>query len=391
MIRRYWYGSSANTWEIGVEGATVITRHIEPERKVTPRSVRPARTREEVVTYASVEAALAECSKRIGERRRSGYRRLPDDEQVAPAIHRDRELEDLIARSPASEEGFLVYADWLQSRGDPRGELIALQHRADGGDDRASFAADDLLARHAVAWLGPLAGVRLLLDWKLGFVRSVASPRATPLLLPAHLPALRELPVLRFLDSLELSFAGPRVTLAPADLPASLRVLAVDRNTSLRDLGPDLADHLPLLASLSVEWDRPDTLAFSGSEVPGVRALSFARLREPILAALAGARWPDVERLELQGAVAVTDGALRRMFAEPWPALRRLSISGLKSARPLLGILAGSPILPALSELALEKSAFHEEDEAWLQRNEKSFGHLARLTVDGRVIDIAGG
>jgi uncharacterized protein (TIGR02996 family) len=42
--------------------------------------------------------------------------------------HREPNLEAAIARDPDSESGWLVYADWLQERGDPLGERIVRPH-----------------------------------------------------------------------------------------------------------------------------------------------------------------------------------------------------------------------------------------------------------------------
>jgi uncharacterized protein (TIGR02996 family) len=39
------------------------------------------------------------------------------------------ELEQAIRNHPDDPKAYLVYADWLQTAGDPRGELIAVQHR----------------------------------------------------------------------------------------------------------------------------------------------------------------------------------------------------------------------------------------------------------------------
>jgi len=63
-----------------------------------------------------------------------------------------------------------VFADWLQERGDPRGELIALQlarHRnrlarlagAPGGDELPSAREKALLAKHRRAWAAPFEPV----------------------------------------------------------------------------------------------------------------------------------------------------------------------------------------------------------------------------------------
>src|SRR5687767_9294959 len=46
---------------------------------------------------------------------------------TAAPIARNRELEAAIAADRDSDAPYLVYADWLQERGDPRGELIAVQ------------------------------------------------------------------------------------------------------------------------------------------------------------------------------------------------------------------------------------------------------------------------
>jgi uncharacterized protein (TIGR02996 family) len=57
----------------------------------------------------------------------------------------------------------LVLADWLQDRGDPRGELIHVQvmrARLGPGEpawDALGLRARELLRRHALDWLGPLA------------------------------------------------------------------------------------------------------------------------------------------------------------------------------------------------------------------------------------------
>ena len=59
-----------------------------------------------------------------------------------------------IYASPADDTPRLIYADWLQERGDPRGELIALQL---GGTKTKREA--QLLVQHKKAWLGPLANV----------------------------------------------------------------------------------------------------------------------------------------------------------------------------------------------------------------------------------------
>ena len=93
------------------------------------------------------------------------------------------QLEAAIESDPDNPAGYMVYGDWLQSRGDVRGELIALQL---AGNTRAAKklidrfpsqfwggAADSLRAfepgsfHHQTTLLGAPT------TWRWGFLRSV--------------------------------------------------------------------------------------------------------------------------------------------------------------------------------------------------------------------------
>jgi len=79
---------------------------------------------------------------------------------TAPGARTEAELLAEIYAAPDDDQARMVYADWLQERGEPRGELIALQLARTGGE-RPSKARRDresqLLAEHATRWIGPLA------------------------------------------------------------------------------------------------------------------------------------------------------------------------------------------------------------------------------------------
>lgn len=95
---------------------------------------------------------------------------------------RNEALEAAIASSPDDRAGYLVYADWLNDRGDPRGELIALQSartivgRVDGFIDAH---AAELLGELSLYLRRRLTGAfesstyagHVELNWHLGFVR----------------------------------------------------------------------------------------------------------------------------------------------------------------------------------------------------------------------------
>ena len=75
-----------------------------------------------------------------------------------------------IVDHPDDDQRRLVYADFLQERGDPRGELIALQ-LANRGAQRVA----DLIATHVHVWLGPVAVVAALdrCKFERGFLAEV--------------------------------------------------------------------------------------------------------------------------------------------------------------------------------------------------------------------------
>ena len=82
------------------------------------------------------------------------------------------ELEAKLIETPNDVDLRMVYADLLQSTGDPRGELIVLAQR--------DANVDDYVAKHEDALLGPLARFKKTFDhdsqdaftWHLGFIKA---------------------------------------------------------------------------------------------------------------------------------------------------------------------------------------------------------------------------
>jgi uncharacterized protein (TIGR02996 family) len=110
---------------------------------------------------------------------------MPDDtlsSTLKAAI--DRDIDNI--------DAYLVYADYLQQQGDPRGEFILLCHHANddsGPQDQATIAAarDQYLEHWGDQLLGDLYGPyqrgEVALDWRLGFVDRLtikAGPDAQP-------------------------------------------------------------------------------------------------------------------------------------------------------------------------------------------------------------------
>lgn len=133
--------------------------------------LRDARLHDELPTIAKVlRARLARkpMYEAIVERLEDVAAKLPPPEPPSPVETKLLELlkpartgEELLAaiyEAPDDDTARHVYADYLLERGDPRGELIALQlHRPRGA--APSPRETELLKRHGKQWLGPLASV----------------------------------------------------------------------------------------------------------------------------------------------------------------------------------------------------------------------------------------
>lgn len=67
-----------------------------------------------------------------------------------------------IANAPDDTDAYLVLADSLQLKDDPRGELIILQHALslDAGDESLQQHMSALLKKHRNDWLGDLLQAR---------------------------------------------------------------------------------------------------------------------------------------------------------------------------------------------------------------------------------------
>jgi uncharacterized protein (TIGR02996 family) len=163
---------------------------------------------------------------------------------IAGVAARDAQLEQRIAAAPSDPTGYLVYADWLQGQGDPRGTLIVLQQQLDDEQDpqrriELSRAEAELLEQHRAPIFGPLRAQRqrLQLDWQLGFIQSarvLAGGGATGESTVELATALLALPASYLLETLTLElddadWRGPLLVAlgSPETRPPLLRQLTL--------------------------------------------------------------------------------------------------------------------------------------------------------------------
>ncbi|HET9483051.1 MAG TPA: TIGR02996 domain-containing protein [Xanthomonadales bacterium] len=180
-------------------------------------------------------AARTHYDKCVATKLKAGYKLVDgiDAPSAAPTpieIHINAELEAAIAAAPDDIASYLVYADWLIARGDPRGELITLQHGMRAQSDPAKFMTfkkqeEALRTAHLRSWLGDVAGPclhRLKIDWRAGHfegVRIDGPDNMTETPLPDLVDAVLGCPLARFVRRLEIRGTAADVADAVPETP----------------------------------------------------------------------------------------------------------------------------------------------------------------------------
>ncbi len=129
---------------------------------------------------ARVERRVVE---QIAAWQREGLRVAQDEIELLRAVSaRNLELEAALHRHPEDAERHLIYGDWLQAQGDPRGQWIALhhalaEHELQAVDDPSELTelrqrVDEFERAHTAHLYGPLrhAVGGLDLRWRLGML-----------------------------------------------------------------------------------------------------------------------------------------------------------------------------------------------------------------------------
>lgn len=379
---------AGDEWDVQLEG-----RLIRIDRPGAPSAIRRA---------ASLEEARAAYRAELDARRAAGYAEAPD-----PAIDR---------------EARLVYADELQLRGDPQGELIAvhveLAQLSPGADPRhrrrLEHRAAALLDAHHDAWFGPLArwvhkpsrkppaAPVLEVGWALGFAEDVRLRGAARLPIHEVYARLRELPLSRQIRRLVVGSPdeglgpGARIyphTIGPSyeplldamlehGIPSRLRELVLGDEQAHRRPGlrlghvPAVVAAAPALEALRIIGGHGD-LALASERL---RALELRDVTLDDLHRLAHAALPGAEELVLRA----RDRLLAPAVFEVFPALTRLTLEGFSRAslgrRTLIeDLLAAAPA--SLRVLALPACGLDDRDLALLAEHPERLAPLTRIDL----------
>jgi len=297
------------------------------------------------------------------------FARLAGDE---PTAQWNEELAARIREAPGDVSARVVFGDWLEQAGDPRGELVQLQARLAATPDDATLRRREqrFVTRHRGYLLGPLADDEdTRVTFAYGFVDTLATHASS-------FADARALPSLAFLRELRLHGTASELTEAATHLPPRLSALGLRCTTAEPLAVATLVRDPTALVTLEVAA-RPVVLG--NAAFPALRVLD-ARDPEIATAEVWARAFPQLEEVRLAlNAERSVPPTIARLFDAPPPRLVRLRITGTWTARAVVQLF-GTPLLAQLVELDVDGARFDVED---LERRARELAHLQRLDLRG--------
>ncbi|MGN6105752.1 MAG: DUF3553 domain-containing protein [Kofleriaceae bacterium] len=298
------------------------------------------------VDRAALEVRLTEILAEHRERRRTRYA-----EQVAVVAPSEPALDEAIAPellaqllAQPDDLGVLeVVADALQSRGDPRGELIAMQLalRAGAADPSPLIKRrDELMLR-----LSPVLEPGERCGWGTGFVTRVELQVKSPARLSSMAALWRE-PILSIVREVKLSLAtaynGRAVAAALAPVAAQLRRFELEASYRLPSAVCELVGALPRLEHLGLT-ELADLGRLAHPALASLELSCEDRAAPESFAELSPRELPGVVRLVVRRTHVWTDELCARLSAGGWLSrLTHLAIThGTLSAAGVEVLAAG--------------------------------------------------
>ena len=401
-------GTSNKFWEIRRDGSEVTTRW---GRIGTDGQ-------EKTKEYDDDEKAQKEYDKLVKAKTKKGYVAVEasagDGPKQAVGAAENPDLEKPLYENPSNKEAALVYADWLQGEGDPRGELISLH--AEG----KTKEADALIKKHKDHLLGDLVqwteegdyGRNLTLKWELGFIKSARVAKcdydddANP---EEILEALMKHPSAKFIQELTLGmvdFEGENY------YGSAIAKLA--------EAGPR-----PTMRKIFIgDFEFPDETEISWTGVSGVNALweNYPNLEEVTLQAgemeIGDLNLPKLKKLSIVTG-GLDEGSQKQLVKAKLPALEELEVwfgredygfsGGIDAIQPLfegkntpklkhLGLmnaeftndivraLPGTALLKQIESLDLSMGTLRGEGFQSMLENKDAFAHLRKLDLSSNFL-----
>jgi uncharacterized protein (TIGR02996 family) len=331
------------------------------------------------------------------------------------ATHSNPELEARILENSDDLSAYLVYSDWLSERGDPRGELIAVQAKLAETPNNPGLKSTEekLLADNAAVWLGDFAGkgdADLAVKWRLGFLDSVRfgppldDYGASELGFPEAIGTLMALPGTTFIreliigskeyDDYPTSWQDCIDALVEHGVPKALRRLEFNRggfwDISSTELG-SLQALYPMVRGLRELTIEMGSLDLGTIDLPALRSLEIVTggLTSANLESIGSASWPHLEKLSLcigetdndYGCNVQLEDIEKLLARDCFGRVRHLGLANASLADEIAGLLPQTKILAQLETLDLSRGTFGDVGARAILDNAAAFRHLKEIDL----------
>lgn len=336
------------------------------------------------------------------------------------------ELEASVRAKRDDASAYLVYADWLSQQGDPRGELIVLQHKlstpGQGGEGAAISAREaELLAQngHFLGGLIPHGSGRypgrlgdgvVTVTWRWGFFDSMRLFNTTDWMdskFPTQavcerafeLPAaacLRELKVgvLRW----EYQTQDVKTVIDEAAKAPFAKDLSIFRLGDVNGIDIDCGHHtIGDVSGISKAFPKLSELTIWGCEIalgaelllPELRTLKVQTcgMSKANVDAIVNGKLANLETLELwfgsedYGGECSADDLAAILDGSSFPKLKHLGLMNAEMTNDLCASLGDAKILPRLESLDLSMGTMTDEGARSLLQHRSALKHLKRINV----------
>jgi uncharacterized protein (TIGR02996 family) len=310
---------------------------------------------ERTETFATAADAKRKFTILTSGKMRAGWKLVKDVETVVasprtPIVHdaRNPALEAALLVDPYDRDAWLIYGDWLQQQGDPRGEYIALRAGTLAAPHDA--LARDRFQRFAASHTERFGGHLGRLGW--GFVDEVTLPGTVK---PRDLgsdPA-------RFVTKLKLAHA-----------------------TTFDKLVADTAPYLPTTVR-EIEFEGTRSLAniapFAGVLARVHKLALHTRCTESCFVTLATTAMPELIELSVRQRQRTSEVLHQVLGRGDLPSLVRLHLD-MPTDPALCAAIAQSPLAPQLRVLTL--THLDDASAVALVANLERFSSLAQLGIE---------
>lgn len=411
-------GKSAKFWQIDLSGDSFTVRYgrIGTDGQSSTK------------VYSDAATAQREAEKLIKSKTKKGYVEVAGEAAPAAAVEPEGnpEVEAALFANPEDTEAWAVYGDWLQTRGDVRGEIIAMELSKAHPDpkDGLQDEIDALIRQNVEGWLGKELVEAMNQDvsewdkpvfeaeWRFGFLKKVTARVTYDWEGPnveRMLNAVMKSSASRFLEAIHIG-------LPDTDGEAAFnREIAAICKTGKR----------PSVRRIYVgDFEFPDETEISWSEVGSVEKLypvfpnlqwlkvqgggiELGKLEHEALEtlilhtgglpseaakALAKAKLPNLRELEVwfgadeYGGEATPEMITPLFAGTATPKLEKLGLMNAEFTNALPALLAGTPLLAQLKQLDLSMGTMTAEGADALLEHAEHFVHLERISVEDNII-----